>query len=212
MDIVRRSSATFLGWGCHFFSTTAPCTVPSVSARRLFCSKGTRTSVTFQWRTNKTRVTVFYRVNLEKVSLARMYKQYVLSLLMQLVLARQCFTFPHARQRCCKIFLSFVGGFINVMLLIYVLGSIGKCKRKHANSGCGFIRPFRVMSKRIHLEKYGKSGFVSYILYSIAIRKLQFNMICKIKPGTQLTPLANCRLRLRRSSHSSEADGARKRL
>jgi hypothetical protein len=39
-----------------------------------------------------------------------------------------------------------------------------------------------------------------------------FIMICKIKPGTQLTTLASCRLRLRRSSQSSEAEGSRKRL
>jgi len=39
-----------------------------------------------------------------------------------------------------------------------------------------------------------------------------FIMICKIKPGTQLTALATCRCRLRRSSQSSEAEGARKRL
>jgi len=39
-----------------------------------------------------------------------------------------------------------------------------------------------------------------------------FIMICKIKPGRQLTDLATCRLGLRRISQSSEADGARKRL
>jgi len=64
--IVRRCSATSLLVSCHFFSTTAPCTVPSVCLRRLFCTKGNHISVILQWRTNKRNVTAFYRVILSK--------------------------------------------------------------------------------------------------------------------------------------------------
>jgi hypothetical protein len=92
------------------------------------------------------------------------------------------------------------------MLRVYALDRIGKCKRKHTHIACGFVSPFSVMSKYSQLEKYGKSGVMPYVYYSIANRKLQFIMICKIKPGTQLTALATYRLRLR-SSQCSEAAG-----
>jgi len=35
------------------------------------------------------------------------------------------------------------------MLRIYALGRIGERKRKHTNLAWEFVRPFRVMSKRI---------------------------------------------------------------
>jgi hypothetical protein len=49
------------------------------------------------------------------------------------------------------------------MLLIYALDRIGKCKLKQNEIACGFVCPFRVMSKRIYLQEYGRSAFVSYL-------------------------------------------------
>ena len=49
------------------------------------------------------------------------------------------------------------------MLRFYALGRIGKYKRKQSDLKCGFVRPFRVMSKRIQQEKYVRSEGVSYL-------------------------------------------------
>jgi len=49
------------------------------------------------------------------------------------------------------------------MLRFYDLGLIGKCKRKHNDLACGFVRPFRIMSNRIKIEKYGSIRVLSYL-------------------------------------------------
>jgi hypothetical protein len=49
------------------------------------------------------------------------------------------------------------------MLRYYDLGLIGKCKRKHNDLALVFVRPFRVMPKRIKMEKYGSISVLPYL-------------------------------------------------